>query len=210
MPKSITLAVTFVLFGGVGLWNLWGSGRLSAEAIGAAQSRLDSVPMTIGDWEGKDLGMDDKTVKTTRARSWLNRSYTRAATGETVNVMLLYGDPGDLGAHDPKVCYGGIGFDMAGGYTKRKITGDAPHEFWSAKFEKPMPYGGAFEVWWGWGTEGAWRAPDSPRLAFAQETAIYKLYLQQSLNPARSETPLDNFLPGFLNELQKRLMTPNP
>jgi hypothetical protein len=151
-------------------------------------------------------------MKVAHAEAFLSRSYTSRATGDEVNVMILYGNPGDLGAHDPKVCYGVNGFELTGQYAKRSGTGDVPNDFWAARFDKPSPNPGAFEVWWAWSTKNDWRAPDSPRFAFAGESRIYKLYMQQTLkdtpNSAPRTTPLDTFLPLFLDDLRKVLTSP--
>lgn len=210
MAKNITLGATLAIFLGVGLWNLLSAGPGNSETGTVVQARFAKLPMVIGQWQGEEVPVNEKHMKVSHAEAHLSRTYTNRISGDAVNVMILYGNPGDLGAHDPKVCYGGNGFDLAGNYAKRSAAGDVPNDFWAARFDKPPPNPAAFEVRWGWGTGNDWQAPDSPRLAFARQSRIYKIYLQQTLressNSAQGTTPMEGFLPEFLKDLRDVLM----
>jgi hypothetical protein len=204
MAKYFTLGATVTLFLAIGLWNTLGTGLGHSEPGDAIQRRLAGVPLTIGLWQGQDQPIHEKYLKVAHAEAYLNRSYTEKASGRTVNVLVMYGDPGELGAHDPKVCYGSAGHELAGPYTHKSLQSEVPNDFWAAKFEKPNA--NAFEVLWAWGTGSGWHAPDSPRLAFAGQGRIFKVYIQK---PAEDPEGLDaTFLAEFLNALNKAICTP--
>jgi hypothetical protein len=206
MAKSLTIAGTVALFLAIGLWNTLGSGLGPSEPGEVVQKRLDRVPLALGNWVGQDLPMHEKQVKVAHAEAYLNRSYMERSSGRTVNVLVIYGNPGDLGAHDPKVCYGSTGHELAGPYTRRNFPAGVANDFWAARFEKP----GAkpSEVFWAWGTGGGWQAPDSPRLAFATQGRIYKLYVQRPAEEAGAQEP--TFIPEFLEELRNATTAPVP
>jgi hypothetical protein len=46
-------------------------------------------------------------------------------------------------------------------------------------------------IFWTWFGDGTWRAPESPRLAFAPLPALYKLYVVREL-PPRGERSEDD------------------
>ncbi len=210
MAKIATLIAALALFLGIGLWNAIRSGPGNSEPADVVQARLAGVQMNIGKWSGQNLAVNEKQMKVAHAEAYFSRSYKENSTGQTVNVMILYGNPGDLGAHDPKVCYGTTGHELAGRYSKRNFAGTVPNEFWAAQFDKPNA--GSFEVLWAWGTGKNWQAPDSPRLSFAGEGRIYKIYIQHPLSGSESSGSSSNagaeetFLSDFLNELNKELI----
>lgn len=201
MDKRLTIAGSLALFLAVGLWNALRPGTASALPAATVQSRLDSFPRTLGDWSGEDFPIGERILATARADAYLNRRYT--AGSQSVNVLILYGEAGDTAAHDPKVCYGGNGFTMLA-KSPRRVEAD---DFQAARFERALPEPAAFEVWWGWGVGKAWSAPDMPRLAFARESRIFKVYFQQPSaapgTPSAGSPPLDRFLPLFLAEWRK-------
>jgi hypothetical protein len=204
MAKYLTLGAAVALFLGIGLWNSLRSGLGNCEPGDVVQQRLSKVPMAIGPWKGQDQPIHEKHLRTAHAEAYLNRSYTETSSGRIVNVLVMYGEPGDLGAHDPKVCYGSAGHELAGPYSQKVVPGGVPNTFWSARFEKPNAL--PFEVLWAWGTGGDWQAPDSPRLAFAGEGRIFKVYVQK---PADDPDALDGTLiPELLEALRTAITQP--
>ena len=62
---------------------------------------------------------------------------------------------------------------------------------------------------WSWTTDGRWAAPDYPRLAFAREPALLKLYVVHAA-PAEGRSEEDGrayeeFAARFIKELNARL-----
>src|SRR5262249_2096079 len=65
-------------------------------------------------------------------------------------------------------------------------------------------------IFWAWSASGTWSAPDDPRLPFARQTALYKLYLIRELNrPGETleEDPSIDLMRQLLPELQRALFS---
>ncbi len=211
MSSKITLGAAFGLLLGVGVWNALRPGAAESEAPALAAERLASIPMRIGPWIGSDTEVNLKAMRVAEAEAYLSRTYVHERTRARYSVMVLYGSPGGLGAHDPQTCYAGTGFEPVGPAAKRNLP-DPPAELWSARFERTTPAREALEVFWGWGTRGEWRAPVRPRLAFAGEGRIYKLYAQRPVPAEAPEAdpwpPPEGFLEPFLQEVKAALTRP--
>ena len=211
MSGKITIATLFALLAGVGVWNALRPRAAESEPPDVANERLAGIPKQIGDWTGSETGVNLKAMRIAEAEAYSSRTYANSKTNEAYSVMLLYGPPGDLGAHDPKTCYAGTGFERAGGSSRWPGAGS---ELWTARFERTTPPPkAALEVFWAWGTRGDWSAPDQPRLAFAGEGRIYKLYVQRavSANDRGAEPkPAGDFLEPFLRVLKTALGAARP
>ena len=117
-----------------------------------------------------------------------------------------------VSAHQPDSCYPGAGYKFTAPMTKRSLSVGAegsPVEFRVATFsktERALPM--FVRVYWSFSSDGAWRVPDKPRLAFAGQRCVYKMYVIRQLN--RAEEPLDGdaaeaFLQNVTQEMQKVL-----
>src|SRR5580698_6104219 len=86
--------------------NRWGT----AEDIQAAAKKLDYIPREFGPWVGTDAPIDEKIIRIAEASGNVSRTYMNRKNGERINVLLLCGPTGPIGAHTPEYCYGGIGY----------------------------------------------------------------------------------------------------
>lgn len=180
MASKFTIGAVLALLLGVGVWNARRPGVSESVAPAVANERMMAIPKQIGPWVATDNEVNLKTMRVAEAEAYLSRSYVNRLTKESFSVMLLYGPPGDLGAHDPKTCYAGTGFEQCGIATKQSVS-KASFELWRSRFERTSPSRETLEVFWGWGTYGDWKASDRPRLEFVNESRIYKIYIQRSL-----------------------------
>ncbi len=205
MPRWLPYALLFLALLGVVAYGLLRPSAEPSREPADVQARFDAVPRTIGEWtNATDNPLAEKTVNIGRFQAYLNRVYTHPKLGAAVSVMVLYGEPGDIGAHEPKVCYAGSGWDLDGLPRKVRVgeadTGHTPtSELWSARFRKSEE---SLLVYWGWGANGEWRAADDPRLAFARHRRIFKVYAQRVLAntpPAGAADPLAEFVPKLLS-----------
>jgi Protein of unknown function (DUF3485) len=207
MTKYWPIAVIVVVFGGLGLMNALKPAVGESVDAKLVQSRLASLPETLGDWTSQTESIPEKQLAVAEAQAHLRRMYKHPKTGQRLNIMILYGEPGPLGAHTPETCYEGAGFKQAGAAKVQTITGKAG-DYWCGNFEAADMRNTLVNVNWTWGVNGVWKASDNPRYDFAAHKTIYKLYVTRTVpeRPAPSDkNPLDEFLPAFLEQLQNHL-----
>jgi len=198
--------VIAVVFGGIGLSGAMKSPLGQSAAAADVQARLDAVPLALGaagEWVGVAHAVPPKHLRVAEAQAHLSRTYTHQSSRAAVAVMLLYGEPGPLGAHTQETCYVGAGYRQLAAATVRDLAGA---EFWSARFEAASG-ATALGVNWSWGTGATWKASENPRFDFAAHSRIYKLYVSAVAPPGGSagRAPIDDFVPTLLAELRVRL-----
>lgn len=187
----------------------WGPTR----GLELAAARLDDVPMTIGDWQGEAARpLTAREAEQAGFASYIHRSYKNRKNGAAVSVLLACGPAGPLSVHTPDVCYRGSGYQAVGDVEKRREQVNGPFaadaEFWAAKFSKPDSASFTdLRVLWCWNSGRGWQAPQTPRIAFAGTSALYKLYVVQEVirDEGHSERVSGEFLGQLLPELNKRL-----
>jgi hypothetical protein len=218
MRKTIALAAlaAIVLTAGVvhGLQtDRWRTGP----GLDAAAGRVATLPAKVGDWEGADdPSVTPEEMARAGVKGYVLRRYVNRATGRSVNVLLVCGRAGPVCVHTPEVCYAGAGYEQSGERKARDVTppGDATAgRFLTARFKKTGNRSpGALDIYWGWGSDGQWDCPDNPRLAYARQPYLYKLYVVREVPAVKAEaddTPAE-FLKVMLPELRKTLFAPNP
>lgn len=209
MSQTISIVLSVGLLIGVGAW-LTLSGPDASEAPDLVQQKLAKVPKQIGPWQGTDVEVSEKKMRVAEAEAYLNRVYEHESGRESVSVMVLYGEPGALGAHDPKVCYAGTGFDAIGSPSPvsldEQVIG-APCEVWNVQFEKYQPQKITLDVYWGWGVDGWWQASSKPRFDFVDRSRIFKIYCQQAIQQQspKQVNSMKDFMQDFFRELKLTL-----
>jgi len=210
MQRFWPVLVVVVGLVAVGLMGVLTAPLGSSEAARETQRRFEGFAQTIGPWTGTDTKLSDRQLALAEAQANLSRTYRRADPPAALNVLILYGDSGPLGAHTPEVCYEGSGLKQVSNKEKRTVPGTSA-EFWTAKFEAGGVPPRTVEVVWGWGVDGTWKAAENARLEFADRRQIYKLYVSRVV-PVRPEpagrNSLDEFLAPFLQEFQDALNRP--
>lgn len=207
MASKFTIGAVLALLLGAGVWSALRPGVLDSEAPTVANERMKAISKQIGPWVATDSEVNLKTMRVAEAEAYLSRSYVNQQTKESYSVMLLYGPPGDLGAHDPKTCYAGTGYEQCGNETKLSFP-KTGFELWRSRFSRTSPSRETLEVFWAWGTFGDWKASDRPRLEFANESRIYKIYIQRLLSSDQSVSGGDHaslFLDPLLAEVKSSL-----
>ena len=204
MQRFWPIAAIAIVFGGIGLSGVMKPPRGQSADAAATQARLDAVPTTLGAWVAATNVIPPEHLRIAEAQAYLSRTYTNAGRREAVSVMLLYGEPGPLGAHTPETCYVGAGYQQLGAAVVRDLAGA---EVWAAKFETAGDAPVTLGVNWAWGTGEGWKASDNPRFDFAGHSRIYKLYVSDVVprGGAAGARPADDFLPAFLAEVRARL-----
>src|SRR5438309_2297576 len=94
-----------------GLWaGRWGS-TTELDEVG---SRLSRVPMTVGEWTGRDLEVTARERAVAQASGLLHRRYVSSRTGGAITIMLVCGRPGPVAVHTPEVCFRSSGHEEIG------------------------------------------------------------------------------------------------
>ena len=158
-----------------------------SDALEQAATRVASVPLEIGDWQGKNLDVDAEAFAQAGARSYWARTYTRPG-GDSVLVVLMCGRPGKMAVHTPEVCYGGAGYELfeAPAATVMRDPGGVERGvFWSARFSKQAG-GSDLRLYWAWGDGAEWQAPANPRWTFRGRPFLYKLYASHEISPGQT------------------------
>ncbi|MBI2806383.1 MAG: exosortase-associated EpsI family protein [Planctomycetes bacterium] len=177
----IASAVVVLIASGV-VHGVWTDRWSEPTDLGDAATRLGKLPMVIGDWHGTDLPMEPDSSN--GLAGMIARRYVHATNGKSVTILLACGRARAVCTHTPEVCYAGNGYEVE---TPRRFalpskTAQAPPEFWTARFVKERAEGKThLRIYWSWhGTEG-WRIAEHPRVAFAGEKMLHKLYLMRDL-----------------------------
>jgi hypothetical protein len=177
-----------------------------------ALSRLRELPERVGDWQASPLEMDAAVLHQAGAEGWWLRRFTNTRTDETVNILLLCGPTRYMAIHRPEDCYRGAGYEMAAPASPLTIN-DGSDVFWTARFRKPDAVGSPqLRIYWSWFADGRWRAPESPRLAFAGTPVLYKLYAIRELSEPAEQAARDSsaeLLQLLVPELSHSLSPPS-
>lgn len=187
-----------------GVW----TDRWSEQAdLADAAKRLDLLPTTIGDWHGTPVEMEKDP--NTGLAGMMARRYVHAKTGKSVTIFLACGRSGSVCKHSPDVCYAGSGFEV--GKQERFVlpssTAQAPPEFWTARFIKERAGSKTnLRIFWSWHGNNSWQIAENPRLKFAGEKVLHKLYVIREM--LQADEPLEgdacvDFMSDLLPELRR-------
>jgi Protein of unknown function (DUF3485) len=201
---ALILAVSGVVHG------LWTDRWTEPPDLSSAGERLKQVPLTVGSWQGSDLEMQDDATRLGLA-GLITRRYVHQETGKVVTILLACGRPGPVCVHTPEACYGSSGYEVESP-RRFPLGGDKakdPPEFWTARFLRQRTDGQTnLRIYWSWHTSAGWRVADNPRLAFAPESQLHKLYVVRELanpnEPAETDACVD-FLRDLLPAMQQSL-----
>jgi Protein of unknown function (DUF3485) len=204
----ISAALILIVCAGLvhGAWtNRWGS----SPALAALASRIDSIPMVIGDWKAtaRELTPDERAM--TGAVGSFSRVYTNTGRGLSVSVLLLGGLPGKISTHTPDVCYTGAGFILGSSslYDYRyESDGQRRAQFQTAVATRGGTNPSILRIFWGWNASKGWAAPSEPRWTYGSEPALCKLYVIRETAGAVVDPgadPCNEFLKVFLPEVDR-------
>ena len=170
---------------------------------------LHRVPLSLDDWDGKDSEISDAEQKLAGMTNYLQRTYTSRQTGESVMITLMCGPTGPIAVHPPTACYQGAGYQQSGATRLAFVNIPAAEVFAVADFFQPgHPEASQPRIYWAWSADGMWKVPDSPRLEFAGQPILFKLFVtfERPFDTVRSaaspaETLLKLLLPAIRREV---------
>jgi len=188
--RFAAVAIAGVVLVAAGVYDAVRASRMAdLQSSGVIQKKLDAIPLQFGDWSGEERVFDQKLLSVTQAIAHSYRRYVRTGTKPAVvDVLILAGDPGEIGAHDPERCYGGTGYRPLGTRSRKQTPDPGPqHSVWVQRFTRETLPAGSSQVAWGWTTDGLWRANDDARIDYADRELLYKIYLTRPLAVNESE-----------------------
>ena len=209
LPAAVMAALILTAGTIHGRWtNRWAR----ATELQYAVDHLGKLPLTLGDWEGRDNVLDEREQKvyaSSEAVIWLTRRYVHRATGEALSLLVLCGPPGPTSAHTPEACYGGGGYSLSAPPELEEIAfGPPPAKavFQVGNFRRVDAASSmGLRIYWSFRGGSEWEVPDNPRLAFARYPALYKVYVIREMAMADGVQPVDEVAPQLIQALMPEL-----
>lgn len=202
------IASTIVVGSGI-LHGLWTDRWARSDETTKAREALASIPLTIGDWVGKDL--DRSSPPSSGVTGSKQRTYTHKRTNVTVTIAIVNGRPGPVGTHTPEVCYGASGYFVGDKKPVGVEAGESTNQFWTCDaVRERVTDKTRIRLYWGWNGGNGWVASADARHEFPRHRhpILHKLYVVRDLNAATAgskEEPCEEFLKEFVPALQASL-----
>jgi len=179
----------------------WSGRNVTAELKQAAVLLETRFPDRFGGWEGgEEIAASPRELLKAGAVGHVSRIYRHAKSKAVVSTFVVCATPRDASGHTPDRCYPGAGFEIA--ETEHRETVPLPdgreaHVF-TGTFRRA---GQTLRVFWTYGVEGAWVAPQIARIELADAKTVYKLYAiidETSLPPGAGGKVCRQFLAEVL------------
>ena len=176
-----TLAAAVVLVAGVtvlqGMWtDRWG-GRDVGATLQRDAAILERVfPKRFGDWDFVDEEKAEPAeLDRAGAVGHVARRYRNVRTKGVVSVFVVCATPHDASGHTPDRCYPGAGFEIGESEHRQTVplADGRKAETFNGTFRKQ---GQTIRIYWTYGGDGTWVAPQIARIELAGRDAVYKLY----------------------------------
>ncbi|MEI8211711.1 MAG: exosortase-associated EpsI family protein [Planctomycetota bacterium] len=196
-------SVALIVLGGLlqgSMANRWGTPVKAAE-IGAM---LREIPMQVGPWVAtEEQEMEKSALATLECQGYLLRTYVHQATGEAINVAVLFGPKGPIAVHTPEICYSSRAFQQTSLRVPQENDFDGmENKFWRLGFASNTIDKQKMSVAYAWSDGGAWVAAEAPR--FWRADYLYKIQTaSRMLNSKQDST--EEFFKDFLPELRKHM-----
>ena len=211
MQRILIIASACVVLIGSGVVHgLW-TDRWSEQAdLADAAERLEQLPNTIGVWHGSAVEVEKDA--SSGLAGMVARRYIHADSGKSVTILLACGRSGAVCTHTPEVCYAGSGYEVEKPkrFALPSQAAQVP-EFWTARFVKEREAGKShLRIFWSWYSAESWQIAEHPRVRFAGEKLLFKLYLIREL--AQMDEPLEGdpcveFMQELLPALSRSVLT---
>jgi len=80
---------------------------------GSTVSQIDlaQLPLSVGNWKGKEVEVEDKIYEWLETKDVIMREYTDGS-GKPVNLSIVYSKGSRSTFHPPEVCFSGGGFSL--------------------------------------------------------------------------------------------------
>jgi hypothetical protein len=155
----------------------WSGRNVTAELQRAAE-RLESLfPERCGAWEAaEELESRPGELERAGAVGHVSRAFVNAKSKARVSVFVVCATPRDASGHTPDRCYPGAGFEIAETEHRQTVplADGRSAEAFTGTFRKS---GQTLRVFWTYGVDSRWVAPQIARIELADAKAVYKLYV---------------------------------
>ena len=209
----VPVVLAAVLVAGVtvvqGLFTDRWSGRNVKAELKEASERLEArFPNRFGSWEyAQELASDPKQLERAGAVGHISKLFRNRETGAKVSAFIVCATPHDASGHTPDRCYPGAGFEIAEAEHRQSIPLEDGRkaETFTGTFRKT---GQTLRVFWTYGVDGRWVAPQIARIELAGTSAVYKLYaiIDETRLPGGESTVIcADFLSALLPEFDKAM-----
>ncbi|NDC53220.1 MAG: exosortase-associated EpsI family protein [Planctomycetia bacterium] len=197
-----------------GVWTERWSGRNVRAELQEAAGRLEArFPGRFGSWEfAQELASDPEQLARAGAVGHISRSFTNRETGASVSAFIVCATPHDASGHTPDRCYPGAGFEIAEAEHRQSIPLEDGRtaETFTGTFRKT---GQTLRVFWTYGIDGRWIAPQIARIELAGSSAVYKLYAiidETRLQGGEATVICGDFLSALLPEFDAAMFDRTP
>ncbi len=171
------------------------SRRISADDV------LQRIPEKPGAWRSVDLQKSDEEIAVAEADAYLFREYQNEISGERVVVLILAGRSGPISLHPPTACYRARGYRevdppemVSTGNGRRDVLQIAEFRNAATILDDRVA------IMWGWPADGVWQVPDNPRMEFAGEPLLFKMYVSWDRS-GRSDGVTESIPREFLGQI---------
>lgn len=155
----------------------WTGRNVAAELQQSAELLERLFPTTCGTWKvTEELESNPEELERAGAVGHISRAYVNTKSKARLSAFVVCATPHDASGHTPDRCYPGAGFEIA--ETEHRLTvplaDDRTAEVFTGTFRKS---GQTLRVFWTYGVDGRWVAPQIARIELAAAPAVYKLYV---------------------------------
>lgn len=153
-------------------------------------AKMQKLPMTIGEWEGKQLAQNQEELDYAGIAGSVSREYRNRNTGQVVSMFLVAGGARKVAVHTPDKCMVAAGYKMSKEPDPFNVVKES--QFYTTTFSKEdVSKTDYLRVFWGWNAGKGWQAPSAPRWEFRGKEALFKMYLMTPLVSQQDEITLD-------------------
>lgn len=195
----IATGVAVLLCGGIAVQGLMSHRWLPNAAVQNAALVMNDIPSEIGNWTSEDIALPDADQKIGGIVGYVQRTYRDRTTGTEVSLLLVAGESYEspsirrqrvFPVEDSTSCDSQAfspSLSPAKNHQQRRPRVQMFHKtMFSIRPTSPttaIDDVSLIRVCWAWSTNGLWEAPANPRLQFASQPYLYKLYVSERWIP---------------------------
>jgi hypothetical protein len=179
----------------------WSGRNVTAELKRAATLLESRFPERFAGWESvEELAASPRELEKAGAVGHVSRIYKNAKSKAAISTFVVCATPRDASGHTPDRCYPGAGFEIAETEHRETVplTDGREAQVFTGTFRRA---GQTLRVFWTYGVDGGWIAPQIARIELADAKAVYKLYAiidETSLPPGVGTKVCRQFLAELL------------